>query len=72
MAGNTNGQSPANLMMLDQLIHMITADPMKPSDDDDDDNKDKDPFRPLSSASLKGSDWADAVHAAPSQKRPRP
>lgn len=64
LAGNTNGQSPANLMMLDQLIHMITAEPMNPSDDSDDDSKDKDPFRPLSSASLRGSDWADAVSRA--------
>jgi len=62
LAGNTAGQSPANLMMLDQLVHMIVSDPMHPADEDDEDaDKDKDPFRPLKSTGLRGSDWADLI-----------
>lgn len=55
---NGGSQTPAQMMMLDQLLRVIAADPMNPANDDE---ADKDPIRPLSSGALSGSDWADAM-----------
>ena len=52
-------KSPAQMMMLDQLLKIISADPMASTDEEDEQNAD--PFRPLSSGALKGSDWAEAM-----------
>ncbi len=52
-------RSPAQMMMLDQLLKIISADPMFISGEEDEDNAD--PFRPLGSGTLKGSDWAEAM-----------
>ncbi len=52
-------KSPAQMMMLDQLLKIISTDPMASTDEEDEQNAD--PFRPLSSGALKGSDWAEAM-----------
>ena len=52
-------KSPAQMMMLNQLLSIISQDPMVSTDEEDEENLD--PFRPLSSGALKGSDWAEAM-----------
>ena len=49
-------KSPAQMMMLDQLLRIIASDPMVSSGEDEQTSE-----RPISSGTLKGSDWADAM-----------
>jgi hypothetical protein len=57
--GNTN-QGPVNTLLLDQLMHVISAMPLVPADDSDSDSGQK----PLASAGLKPSDFADEMTRA--------
>jgi hypothetical protein len=50
-------KSPAQMMMLDQLLRIIAADPMVSAEEE----PSEDGFRPLGSGTLKGSDWAEAM-----------
>ena len=64
----TGVRSPAQMMMLDQLLRVIASDPMAPAEDEND----QDPMLPLTAGGLKGSDWADAMsrHLIPTPRPP--
>ena len=64
----TGVRSPAQMMMLDQLLRVIASDPMSPSEDEND----QDPMLQVSSGGLKGSDWADVMskHLIPTPRPP--
>ncbi len=66
LSGNGT-RSPAQMMMLDQLLRVIASDPMEASNEESPDG-----MQPLSSGGLKGSDWADAMsrHLVPTGRTP--
>jgi len=71
LAGGALGRSPVSAMIMDQLIRLISSDPMMSVDEED---ENADPLeRPLSSGGLRSTDWAQAMarNIAP-QAAPQP
>jgi hypothetical protein len=59
LAGGEPGRSPVSAMIMDQLMRLISSNPMVPAEDEEEND---DPLsRPLNAGGLRSTDWAEAM-----------